>query len=433
MGKAAGAGPAPTDKCTWAASATEYAPTFALGAGTDALGITTANWVIHSMEYTTANAAYDSAVGSLREAASGSGWPGATAGVTVETYLPYFAMPGEQYATLRTWYGYGGPIGGTPTKITTGALKDQQANWYAPGQNSFSNTAANSALVAEITGQAWGNVANMPASTYFSGSTVAANSGSTYGALGSAAFDFRVVRYFPAQVAVSVWNAGNSLLTAYNAAVTSYTAAKTTWDAYVAILEKNAKMDAFAAAFSPPKAPTVPPLPNLPWVPAAYSGYVKQTAAEYATMLANSGATGATLASGAQPTAQQFWTDLGAAQSLGGWGSFTAQLFTYRPFSKSFGTIGYSGDANATALSAVWKPQWTCGAASTAASSSPCVGLYTPTSTTVSAGLAPSTAAANNTATRLMVVVSLWSLGNNYPVGTAAGTWEAVSSLSLTW
>merc|ERR1712022_88153 len=92
----------------------------------------------------------------------------------------------------------------------------------------------------------------------------------------------------------------------------------------------------------------------------------KQTPAENATMLANSGSANTTL-SAAQPTAQQFWTDLGAAQSLGGWGTFTAQLFTYRAFSKSFGTIGYSGDANATALSAVWKPQWTCGAASTAA------------------------------------------------------------------
>merc|ERR1711998_207395 len=184
-------------------------------------------------------------------------------------------------------------------------------------------------------GQAWGNVANMPASTYYSGTAaVAAGSGSTYGAVGGAGFDFRVVRYFPAQVAVSVWNAGNSLLTAYNAAVTSYTAAKTTWDAYVAILEKNA----FAAAFSPPKAPTVPPLPNLPWVPAAYSGYVKQTPAENATMLANSGSAN-TMLSAAQPTAQQFWTDLGAAQSLGGWGSFTAQAFTYRALSKSFGTI----------------------------------------------------------------------------------------------
>lgn len=41
--------------------------------------------------------------------------------------------------------------------------------------------------------------------------------------------------------------------------------------------KKNAKMDAFAAAFSPPKAPTVPPLPNMPWTPAPYSGYLKQT------------------------------------------------------------------------------------------------------------------------------------------------------------
>merc|ERR1711998_303159 len=221
-------------------------------------------------------------------------------------------------------------------------------------------------LVTQITGQAWGNVANMPASTYYSGTAaVAAGSGSTYGAVGGAGFDFRVVRYFPAQVAVSVWNAGNSLLTAYNAAVTSYTAAKTTWDAYVAILEKNAKMDAFAAAFSPPKAPTVPPLPNLPWVPAAYSGYVKQTPAENATMLANSGSAN-TMLSAAQPTAQL--------------------------------------------LSAVWRRQWTCGAASTASTTgSPCVGAYTVTSSSLPTALTAATPVDNTT--RLMVVVSLWSLG----------------------
>jgi hypothetical protein len=274
----------------------------------------------------------------------------------------------------------------------------------------------------------------MPASTYYSGTTaVAAGSGSTYGAVGGAGFDFRVVRYFPAQVAVSVWNAGNSLLTAYNAAVTSYTAAKTTWDAYVAILEKNAKMDAFAAAFSPPKAPTVPPLPNLPWVPAAYSGYVKQTPAENATMLANSGSAN-TAASAAQPTAQQFWTDLGAAQSLGGWGSFTAQAFTYRAFSKSFGTIGYSGDANAQLLSAVWRRQWTCGKASTdSTTGSPCVGVYsTVTSSSLPTAITASTPVDNTS--KLMVVVSLWSLGEKYNLTALDNTnnWT-VSTFELTW
>jgi hypothetical protein len=81
----------------------------------------------------------------------------------------------------------------------------------------------------------------------------------------------------PASSAQNVWAAGSALNTSYTSATTSYATAKTTWNAYVAILKKNAKMDAFAAAFSPPKAPTVPPLPNMPWTPAAYSGYQRQT------------------------------------------------------------------------------------------------------------------------------------------------------------
>jgi len=72
---------------------------------------------------------------------------------------------------------------------------------------------------------------------------------------------------------------GTALSTLYAGKLTSYNTAKATWDAYVAILAKNAKTDAFAAAFSPPKAPTVPPLPNMPWTPATYSGYLKQTPA----------------------------------------------------------------------------------------------------------------------------------------------------------
>jgi len=81
----------------------------------------------------------------------------------------------------------------------------------------------------------------------------------------------------PASTAQTVWKAGNDLNELYKSKTTSYANAKTTWNAYVAILKKNAKMDAFAAAFSPPKAPTVPPLPNMPWTPAAYSGYQRQT------------------------------------------------------------------------------------------------------------------------------------------------------------
>jgi hypothetical protein len=47
--------------------------------------------------------------------------------------------------------------------------------------------------------------------------------------------------------------------------------------------------------------------------------------------------------SASQPTAQQFWTSLDAAQTIGGWGSFTASVLQFRDgWGKSFGTIGYS-------------------------------------------------------------------------------------------
>jgi hypothetical protein len=101
--------------------------------------------------------------------------------------------------------------------------------------------------------------------------------GQNYGNNGPTYYDFRVIRYLPVSAAQTVWTAGSNLNTMYSGKVTAYTTAKTTWNAYVAILKKNAKMDAFAAAFSPPKAPTVPPLPNMPWTPSAYSGYLKQT------------------------------------------------------------------------------------------------------------------------------------------------------------
>jgi len=133
-----------------------------------------------------------------------------------------------------------------------------------------------------------GNVANFPDSTFGS----AAGATGTYGVVSSVVYDVRVVRYFPAQTAVASWTAGNTLYGtagSYATAVSAYTTAKTNWDAYVALLAKNAKADAFAAAFSPPKAPTVPPLPSQPWVPGAYAGYIKQTPSEYTTMINNTG------------------------------------------------------------------------------------------------------------------------------------------------
>jgi hypothetical protein len=100
-------------------------------------------------------------------------------------------------------------------------------------------------------------------------------------------------------------------------------------------------MDAFAAAFSPPKAPTVPPLPNFPWAPAAYSGYLKQTTKQDADFKFNTGKWSAS----AQPASNQFWTSLDSAQSLGGWGAWTAQIMTFRAgWGKSFGTIGFGSD-----------------------------------------------------------------------------------------
>merc|ERR1711998_289671 len=127
---------------------------------------------------------------------------------------------------------------------------------------------------------------------------------------------------------------------------------------------------------SSPRTPTVPPLPNKPWTPPTYSGFVRQTAAESATMLANSAGTQA-FVSGAQPTAQQFWTSLSAAQTIGGWGSWTAHILAYRAgWGKSFGTIGYSGGSS-SGLSAVWKYQWTCASGSTQSTTTPCEQTFT--------------------------------------------------------
>lgn len=114
----------------------------------------------------------------------------------------------------------------------------------------------------------WGNVANFPGATWGK-ATLATDAISpataTVGTIAATNFDLRQIRFLPAQVPTTVYAQGKAVQTSYNTALTAYNTAKTTWDAYVAILEKNSKQDAFAAAFSPPKAPTVPPLPNMPW------------------------------------------------------------------------------------------------------------------------------------------------------------------------
>jgi len=139
----------------------------------------------------------------------------------------------NKYSKQRTWYGKG-------TAIFVAA------NWNSPYQN-FATDATYKGS------QQFGNVAKFISSASTDYTT--------------AKFDARQIRYFPLAVAVNDNAMGAAVATAYNTNLTSYNAAKTMWNNYVAILTKNAKVDAFSAAFAPPKAPTVPPLPNQPWLP----------------------------------------------------------------------------------------------------------------------------------------------------------------------
>jgi len=107
--------------------------------------------------------------------------------------------------------------------------------------------------------------------------------------------------------------------------------------------------------------------------------------------------------------------------TTGGWGVFTAQVMTYRNgWGKSFGTIGYSGDANKTNKSVAWWYPWTCSTtATTGVAGTLCDKLYT---TTAANKVAPATATSNAVnAVPLYVAVSLWSLGNG---GSSAPAYE---------
>jgi len=76
------------------------------------------------------------------------------------------------------------------------------------------------------------------------------------------------------------------------------------------------------------------------------------------------GKTTAAFLSDANPSAGGFWTNQAAAESVGGWGSFTAQIISFKSgFGKSFGTIGFSGDAKKELMSQVWYMPWMCTAA----------------------------------------------------------------------
>lgn len=159
---------------------------------------------------------------------------------------------------------------------------------------------------------------------------------------------------------------GTGVAAAYNSSLTSYNTAKTMWNNYVAILTKNAKVDAFAAAFAPPKAPTVPPLPNKPWLPAVSATMYKMSTANLGAFSVNNAIITASL----QPATGVFWLndDGPSLQTGGGWGSWTASVMTYRDdWGKVFGTIGYqltTGTANASwnAKGAVYNQAWQCSA-----------------------------------------------------------------------
>jgi len=104
-------------KCTWVAWAYALAPTFRVSAGL------AAGWEIHTMEYVTKDAAWDAAVGALKEGTLTSGFRATGAATTPTTFVPLFDMPAAAFASLRTWYGAGALAGsGAP------------ANWFAPGR-----------------------------------------------------------------------------------------------------------------------------------------------------------------------------------------------------------------------------------------------------------------------------------------------------------
>lgn len=381
------------------------------------------------MEYTTASS-WDATQGSLKLQQT-AGIYALDESVNSLNYVPLFNMPAAQFSTLRTWYGNGlGAVAST-------ALANEQANWYAPGNNAYTNALATTNIDAASGTQMWGNVGNFPGAKWgvSTSATTAIPTGATFGTDGTASYDLRQIRFLPAQVPSLVWTNGKAVQDKYAAALTAYNTAKTTWDAYVAILEKNSKQDAFAAAFSPPKAPTVPPLPNMPWVPAAYAGYVKQTADQAGAQIHNSSQT--LLLEAAQPTGATVFASLAAAQTIGGWGSFTAQTFTFRNgWGKSFGTIGYSGDTNKLALGQVWNYKWMCNASTTAYTAGQiCDATYTYSGVSATTGTAGATAA---NAVPMISVVSLWALGNDgSQVKTSAtigaGTWNTKQDLKITF
>lgn len=320
------------DKCTFVAYGVKYPPAFSIakatGSGGSAGIVAASSWTIHHMEYTdgqlTAQAALNYNTG-LESIDNGS-------------KVPQFNMPWAEYNKQRTWYG------ATPT---SGQPVTNHMNWSSP----YSNGAAAGAT-GLTGGQQFGSVAIFASSV----------AGTDYSdGSGNATFDQRAVRYLPMQVAMNDNAMGTAVATLYNTKKTAYDSAKTMWNNYVAILTKNSKVDAFAAAFAPPKAPTVPPLPNMPWLPDVSATLSQLSAQNQASAMTFAGV--ATINKALQPKTNEFWLvdDSVPLQTGGGWGSFTAAVIKYRDgWGKSFGTIGYEKVSGTTYAEkgAVYKQAW---------------------------------------------------------------------------
>jgi len=373
-----------SQKCTWVGFGMLSPPAFVIdkgtGSGSKTAGLNAgSSWTIHHMEYNNFQ---------LTEQAD-KDYNTYTGSIDITSKVPQFTMKYETYSKQRTWYGMGGSV-------------HTHDNWNSPYQNGAADGAVG------LTGnQYYGSVASFASSVAGTDYTDSAS---------SATFDQRVIRYLPMQVAMNDNAMGAAVATKYNTSKTSYDSAKTMWNNYVAILTKNAKVDAFAAAFAPPKAPTVPPLPSMPWMPDV-SATLRPLSTEKAnsqiaypdnsatppTLVARTSA--GTITKALQPATTDFWI---ADESVplatgGGWGSFTAAVLKFRAgWGKSYGTIGYNKTADST-MGAVYQAAWQCG--STTAGGA-CPKTYTG-SLISAAGTATSTVVANKV--KFYVAISLWS------------------------
>lgn len=386
------------DKCTFVGKGKIFPPAFNMSdvtVSSTATGIAAASsWTIHHMEYNDNQLAAQTDID----------YQDQTKSLDVTSLVPQFTMPYAQYAKQRTWYGAGTSI-------------YDHGNWYSPYQNG----------AAAVTGyngkQTYGSVASFTSSV----------AGTDYTKSGSnATWDQRTVRYLPLQVALNDNAMGTTAAALYNTNKTAYDSAKTMWNNYVAILTKNAKVDAFAAAFAPPKAPTVPPLPSLPWMPDLSGTMAQAPAGLQQSSLGFAGA--AVITETLQPTTNMFWVvdDTVPLATGGGWGSFTAAVLKYRKdWGKSYGTIGYENVSNASysAMGASYNALWQCG---TTTAGGACPQKYTG----ASANLPGTAGAPTANAVTFYVALSLWSVKSaaaDYKFSTTCTASGTGSCFKLTW